>query len=114
MTSPQPRLGSYPRYISRHPLAILAVAAVLAGVGGFTAWHLRLRTSFAELLPSDDPGVVALAKMQKRIGDMSLLLIGIRSPDPAANERYAELMSIGLSVRPGKAGPIGVNHAMNS
>jgi hypothetical protein len=86
-------LGSYPRYISRHPLAILAVAAVLAGVGGFTAWHLRLRTSFAELLPSDDPGVVALAKMQKRIGDMSLLLIGIRSPDPAANERYAELIT---------------------
>ena len=37
----------------------------------------------SELLPSDDPGVVALTKTQKRMGDLSLLLIGVRSPDYA-------------------------------
>jgi predicted RND superfamily exporter protein len=57
------------------------------------ARRLELRTSFAELLPNDDPGVVALAKTQKRMGDMSLLLVGIRSPDREANLRYAEALT---------------------
>jgi len=65
------------------------VGFLVAAVAGFLAWHLNLRTSFAELLPSGDPGVIALTKTQNRIGDLSLLLIGIKSPDKAANERYA-------------------------
>jgi predicted RND superfamily exporter protein len=58
-------------------------------VGVVLASRLELRTAFSELLPSNDPGVVALTRTQKRLGDMSLLLVGIHSPDPAANERYA-------------------------
>ena len=47
-----------------------------------------LKTAFSELLPSNDPGVVTLTRTEKRMGDMSLLLIGVRSPDYAANLRY--------------------------
>jgi uncharacterized protein len=76
-----------------HPKLVLA-AAVLTGVAGaMLASKLELRTSFSELLPSHDPGVVALERTQKRLGDMSLLLIGIHSPDPAANIRYAEALT---------------------
>ena len=37
--------------------------------------------------------MVALARTQKRLGDLSLLLIGIRSPDRDANLRYAEALT---------------------
>jgi preprotein translocase subunit SecF len=64
------------------------------------AWRLKLRTAFTELLPSDDPGVVALTRTQKRMGDLSLLLIGIRSPDYQANLRYAEALTQKLRAQP--------------
>jgi hypothetical protein len=64
------------------------------------ATRLQLKTAFAELLPSNDPGVVALSRTQKRMGDLSLLLIGIRSPDPDANLRYAEALTRRLRALP--------------
>ena len=83
----------YCRFVSRHVRGILAAATVLFIVAAALAARLELRTSFAELLPSDDPGVVALNKTQKRMGDMTLLLIGVRSPDHDANLRYAEMLT---------------------
>lgn len=80
-------------FAARHPVLVLAVVFALGAVGTALASRLELRTAFSELLPSDDPGVVALARTQKRIGDMSLLLVGISSPDPAANERYAAALT---------------------
>ena len=74
-------------------LLLFAVAAALAS-------RLELKTAISELLPSDDPGVVALEKTQKRLGDMSLLLIGIRSPDREANLRYAEVLTEKLRALP--------------
>ncbi|HET6150739.1 MAG TPA: MMPL family transporter [Polyangia bacterium] len=82
----------------------------MAAVAGFLAWHLNLRTSFAELLPSGDPGVIALTKTQNRIGDLSLLLIGIKSPDRAANERYAELLTEKLRAMPGHVVSLATYH----
>jgi len=92
--------GGYHAWITRHPVHVLVLAALVTFAGGFLAWHLKLRTAFSELLPSRDPGVIALTKTQNRIGDMSLLLIGIRSPDKAANERYAELLTQKLRTLP--------------
>jgi uncharacterized protein len=79
---------------------VLAVAAAFGLGGAFLASKLKLKTAFVELLPSDDPGVVTLAKTQKRMGDLSLLLIGVRSPDRAANERYAEELTRRLRAMP--------------
>ena len=90
----------YCRFVSRRAGTILATAAVLFVVAALLASHLDLRTSFSELLPSDDPGVVALTKTQERMGDMSLLLVGVRSPDRAANIRYAELVTSKLRALP--------------
>jgi len=55
---------------------VLVLAALVTLAGGYLAWHLKLRTAFSELLPSKDPGVIALTNTSKRIGDMSLLLVG--------------------------------------
>ena len=90
----------YCRFVSRRAGTILAVATALFVVAAALASRLELRTSFAELLPSDDPGVVALTKTQARMGDMALLLIGVRSPDRDANLRYAELLTQKLRALP--------------
>ena len=87
-------------FLGRHPKLILAVAAAVSALAMLLASRLELRTAFSELLPSDDPGVVALNRTQKRLGDMSLLLVGIHSPDPAANERYAESLTRRLRAVP--------------
>ena len=76
------RVSRYHGWLTRHPGAVLVGSLlVFAGRGRVLSSRLQLRTAIVELLPSDDPGVVALAKTQKRMGDLSLLLIGVRSPD---------------------------------
>jgi hypothetical protein len=64
------------------------------------ASRLELRTAIAELLPTRDPAVVALERTRDRIGDLSLLLFGIHSPDRAANLRYAEALTLRLGELP--------------
>ena len=77
------------------------MTAVLLGlVGALASSRLGFRTSFAELLPDDDPGVVTLRATQKRMGDLTLLLVGVRSPDLKANERYAEALTSYLRTLP--------------
>ncbi|HEY4183782.1 MAG TPA: MMPL family transporter [Polyangia bacterium] len=93
MTSEREKSGRYQRWLGRRPGIILTVV-LLVGAGAVSfAMKLGLRTSFTELLPSDDPGVVALQKTSERLADMSLLLVGIHSPDPAANVRYADVLT---------------------
>jgi hypothetical protein len=83
----------YCRFVSRRAGTLLIGVFLLFAGSALLASKLELRTDFSELLPSDDPGVVALDKTQARMGDMSLLLIGIRSPDREANIRYAERLT---------------------
>ncbi len=89
-------------WLVRNPVTILVIAAVIAAGGATLASRLALKTAFVELLPSNDPGVVALARTQKRMGDLSLLLIGIHSPDYAANLRYAEALTSKLRAMPAR------------
>jgi predicted RND superfamily exporter protein len=86
--------------VGRHPRRVLVAAGLLMAVAVTLASRLELRTAFSELLPSDDPGVIALQKTSRRMGDMSLLLVGIHSPNPDANIRYAELLTEKLRALP--------------
>ena len=86
------RISRYHSWLTSRPVAVLAGAVVVAALAAALASRLQLRTSFAELLPSDDPAVEALSE-PRRVGDLNLLLIGIRSPDHAANLRYAEALT---------------------
>jgi predicted RND superfamily exporter protein len=100
MPSAPARAGRYHLWIARRPGLVLLLAALVAAGGVSLAMRLKFKTAFSELLPSDDPGVVALAQMQKRVGDLSLLLIGVRSPDYQANLRYAEALTAELHKMP--------------
>ena len=90
----------YCRFVSRRAGTILIFTLLLFAVAAALASRLELKTAISELLPSDDPGVVALEKTQKRLGDMSLLLVGIRSPDRDANLRYADMLTQKLQALP--------------
>jgi predicted RND superfamily exporter protein len=92
--------GRYQRFVTRYPAPIVIGALAVGVAATVLAARLQLRTALVELLPSDDPGVVALARTQKRMGDLSLLLIGIHSPDYAANLRYAEALTGKLRALP--------------
>src|SRR5262245_46059164 len=100
MATSSPGAARNHRWPTGRPGLVLALAFVVGAVCTLLALKLQLRTALSELLPSDDPGVVTLAKTQKRIGDLSLLLIGVRSPDRAANERYAEELTKRLHALP--------------
>ena len=77
----------------RKPGYALLAAAVVAAVSLVLASHLQLKTAFTELLPERDPAVVNLKRAEKRVGDLNLLAVGIRSPDRAANLAYAEALT---------------------
>ncbi len=90
----------YCRFVARQAGVILILVAMVFAGAVALATRLQLKTAFVELLPSNDPGVVALAKVQQRMGDLSLLLIGVRSPDKGANIRYAEALTAKLRALP--------------
>ena len=88
------------RRVHARPRVVLVVA-VLATMGGlWCASQLKVRSAFSDLLPDDDPGVIALRRTQERMGDLSLVLVGIRSPDPAANLAYGEALTQRLRTLP--------------
>jgi predicted RND superfamily exporter protein len=94
MASQQPSWpAAYCRFVARRSAFILTVAVGVFVLAAALASRLELRTAFHELLPSHDPGVVALMRTQNRIPDLSLLLIGVKSPDREANLRYAETLT---------------------
>jgi predicted RND superfamily exporter protein len=107
---PPTRATRYCGFIVRRArLVLLAAAAIFVGAVALAS-RLELRTSFSELLPSNDPGVVTLDRTQKRIGDLSLLLVGIHSPDRAANLRYAELLTQRLRALPPRVVALATYH----
>lgn len=89
-----------PTVAQRYPWPILIAGVVLGIVAVALALRLKLRTSFAELLPSGDPAVQALKRTEGRVGDLNLLTVGIRSPDRAANLAYAKILTEALRTLP--------------
>jgi uncharacterized protein len=98
------------RALTTRPLVVVILTAGLGLLGAYLSSRLSFRTSFAELLPDDDPGVRALQRTQKRMGDMTLLLVGVRSPDLAASERYAEALTNRLRSLPRSVVDIAAYH----
>src|SRR5579862_9477458 len=86
--------------LAERPKLVVAVALVAAVMTAAAASRLRLRTSLVELLPTSDPAVVSLERTRSRVGDMNLLLVGVHSPDRAANLRYAAALTAYLKTLP--------------
>src|SRR5205814_5106583 len=52
----QSRVSRYHHWVTRHPVKILVGVLLVGAVASFLASRLGLKTSFEELLPSNDPG----------------------------------------------------------
>jgi predicted RND superfamily exporter protein len=100
----------YCRWVARRAGVVLLLVAMVLAAGLALCRKLELHTAFSELLPSNDPGVVALHRTMERIGDMSLLLVGVRSPDREANLRYAELLTEKLRALPPSVSTLATYH----
>ena len=72
---------------------VLGIATVTGVGAAAVASRLELRTSFAELLPDSDPAVVVLKKNAQRMHELGPLMVAIKSPDRAANLRYAAALT---------------------
>ena len=71
-------------------------AGLICVVCALFASRLDLRTDFAELLPSGDPSVKELRRLQARLPAMSALIVNIQSPDPKANVEFADELAARL------------------
>src|SRR5215471_9349072 len=74
-----PRIESMVRFIQAHAKWVVLLAMGIAAVAAAVATRLELRTSFAELLPSRDPGVVQLHRMEERFGGFEAMVVAIQS-----------------------------------
>ena len=95
-----PRIDCMVRWIQQHAKWVVVVAALVSAAAGLLATRLELRTSFAELLPSRDPGVIELHKMEKRIGGFDSMVVAIQSPSRENNLRYAAAVAEKLRALP--------------
>src|SRR5262245_66626778 len=95
-----PRIERAVSFLQRRAGWVIAIGAALALVGGILASRLELRTSFAELLRSKEPGVVVLDQMQKRMGGLESLVVAIESPSREANLRFAAALAERLRTLP--------------
>jgi uncharacterized protein len=74
----------------RHAWWFVLAAGIACAASAAFASRLDLRTDLAELLPSGDPSVKELRRLQARLPAMSALIINIQSPNPKANIAFAD------------------------
>jgi len=74
----------------KHPFLVLGVSLLLAIVGSYYAIQLKVDTDIANLLPEDNPNVLALEKLKDTVGGETEMQVAIKSPSFEANKRFAE------------------------
>jgi hypothetical protein len=75
-----------------HPYLVLFISITLAAIGGFYASNLRVDTDIANLLPEDNPNVLALEELKNSVGGETEMQVAIKSPSFEANKAFAEAL----------------------
>jgi uncharacterized protein len=84
------RLRPLIRYNYQYPVSILVIAVGIAVISGFFAIKLRIDTDIANLLPSDNPHVLALEQLRDTVGGEQEMDVAIKSPDFQSNQNAAD------------------------
>lgn len=74
----------------RYPLIVLLVTIGFAILGASYAVKLTIDTDIANLLPRNNPSVLALEELQETVGSETVMEVAIRSPDFDANIEFTE------------------------
>jgi predicted RND superfamily exporter protein len=73
-----------------HPFWVVFVCIILAVAAGYYALQLKIDTDLANLLPKDNPNVLALEELQETVGGETEMQVVIKSPSFEANIAFAE------------------------
>jgi predicted RND superfamily exporter protein len=79
-------------FIYRQDLKILAAVVALSLLSVVAVRQLPLRGDLASLLPDDQPSVIALREVVKKLGGSGQLLILATPPDPATGELFIDVV----------------------
>ncbi len=78
------------RFNYKHPKFTILIALIVAVVSTSFAIRLTVDTDIANLLPPTHPNVVALERLQERVGGETEMQVVISSPSFEANKAFAE------------------------
>lgn len=73
----------------KHPFLVLFFGFLLSVIGAYFAIQLKVDTDIANLLPEDNPNVVALTELQEAVGGEAEMQVVIQSPSFEANLKFA-------------------------
>ncbi|MFA5669169.1 MAG: MMPL family transporter [Balneolaceae bacterium] len=76
----------------KHPFLVVGVAILLAVISGSFAVQLKVDTDIANLLPANNPNVLALEDLKDKVGGETDMQVVIKSPDFEANKAFAEAL----------------------
>jgi predicted RND superfamily exporter protein len=89
-------------FLLRRQKIIHVILIVITALSVYAASKLQLKTNFSELLPQQLPSVQQLKVATERLGGTGLLLIGVESPNYAANRKFVEELAKRLQPWEGK------------
>ena len=75
-----------------HPFLVLFVSIILTVIAGIFAARLTVDTDIANLLPKDNPNVLALELLKETVGGETEMQVAINSPSFEANKAFAEAL----------------------
>lgn len=77
----------------KRPYTVLLFALFTAVAGGYLATNLTVDTDIANLLPTSNPNVQALEKLQETAGGETSMEVAIKSPSFEANVKFANKLA---------------------
>ncbi len=72
-----------------HPYAVIGISVILTVAASWFALQLKVNTDIANLLPEDNPYVLALEELQQTVGGEIPFTVLIQSPDFEDNLQFA-------------------------
>ena len=76
----------------KHPFLLLLIGIGSAAICGYYALQLKIDTDIANLLPKDNPNVLALEQLKESVGGETEMQVAINSPSFEANKAFAEAL----------------------
>src|SRR5262249_53799892 len=94
------RPGRFVGFLRKRAWLVVGGAALLCTASTLLATKLQLKTDLAELLPTADPSVKELRRLQGRLPGMQALIVNVHSPDRTQNVRFADDLAARLRTLP--------------
>lgn len=74
----------------KYPYWVVGITVLLSVILGSFAVQLRIDTNLANLLPEENPHVLALEELQETVGGETAMEVVIKSPSFEANKKFAQ------------------------